>query len=287
MKRRRAPGGILAAMSTCTAPSPTLSPAEVARFRRDGYLLPARPVLPADDFADLAACFERLLADWVARGGRPEHMDVPHFHHPELFRWLLHPAVLDLVEPLIGPDIALFSSHFVCKPAGDGRRVPWHEDSAYWRGQWDPMEVVTVWLAIDPSDLGNSCMHVIPGSHGDGYSQYDQVQGEQAVFASEIRAGSFDATAAVPCILAPNHCSLHHAKLIHGSAANASARRRCGYTMRYASAAHRFDHMANSEGRFQIYLARGQDRAGNRYGQPGTVNRAWVDHFGVHQPRGH
>ena len=55
--------------------------------------------------------------------------------------------VLDIIEPLIGPDIALFSSHFICKPRGNGKRVPWHEDSFYWRGMMQqPIEVCTVWL---------------------------------------------------------------------------------------------------------------------------------------------
>jgi hypothetical protein len=75
-------------------------------------------------------------------------MDVPHFTDPELFRWLLDPDVLDLVESVIGPDIALFSSHFICKPAGDGKSVPWHQDAHFWRDRIDPAEHAnTVWLA--------------------------------------------------------------------------------------------------------------------------------------------
>jgi len=37
------------------------------------------------------------------------------------------------------------------EPFRDGRRVPWHEDSAYWKDVLEPMAVCTVWLAIDPS----------------------------------------------------------------------------------------------------------------------------------------
>lgn len=270
-----------------TRSQPRLTASQVEAYRRDGYLLPGQQVFPARDFRELAATFERLLAEWTAAGGRPEHMDVPHFRHPELMRWLLHPAVLDLVEPLLGPDIALFSSHFICKPAGDGRRVPWHEDSAYWKGQWDPMEVVTVWLAIDPSDLGNGCMQVIPGSHGGGYSAYEQVEGA-AVFGTEIAKGTFDAAAAVPCILAAGEASLHHAKAIHGSEANTSGRRRCGYTMRFISTRCRFHAEHNSGGLFQIYLARGQDRAGNAYADPTQPNRRWLERFDArNQPKGH
>ena len=264
----------------------TLSLAEADHFRREGYVLPVGQVLPPAEFAALKARFEEILADWVREGGRPEAMDVPHFYHPELMRWLLHPAILDLVEPLTGPDILLFSSHFICKPAGDGRRVPWHEDSAYWRGQWDPMDVVTVWLAIDDSDLGNGCMHVVPRTHGHGYSEYADLS-EKAVFGNEIKSGTFDAASAVPCILPAGTCSLHHAKAIHGSAANTSTRRRCGYTMRFISAAARFDASRNADGIFQIYQARGRNLAGNTLSDPRKPNQAWIDRFGVKPPKGH
>ena len=126
----------------------------------------------------------------------------------------------------------------------------------------------------------------VPRSHRHGYSDYAPVEGP-SVFGSEIRPEQVDATRAVPCILAPNHCSLHHAKMIHGSAANASTRRRCGYTMRYISAASRFNAQRNHGGLHQIYLARGQDRAGNTYADPSKPNQAWLEHFGVNQPRGH
>lgn len=270
-------------MSTVTA---ALSPDQVAAFRRQGYLLPGRQLLPAADFADLQATFDGLLADWIAQGGRPEHMDVPHFRHPGLMRWLLHDDVLDVVESLLGPDLVLFSSHFICKPAGDGRRVPWHEDSAYWKGRWDPMDVVTIWLALDASTPENGCMRVIPGSHDNGYSDYVPVEGAPEVFGTRIRPGSFDEAAAVDCVLAPGEYSLHHAKMIHGSEPNRSPRRRCGYTMRYISAAAR--HLGGRDDTFQIYLARGRDRAGNAYGDPTRPNAAWCEKYSPkNTPKGH
>lgn len=274
-----------APLASPTATTARLSQADVEQFRREGYALPQGQVFPQDDFSELQRTFEIMLAEWTAQGGRPEAMDVPHFYHPELMRWLLHPAVLDLVEPITGPDILLFSSHFICKPAGDGRRVPWHEDSAYWRGQWDPMDVVTVWLAIDDSDLGNGCMQVVPRTHLGGYSEYASVS-ERAVFASEIKAGTFDAATAAPCILPAGACSLHHAKAIHGSGANTSPRRRCGYTMRFISAAARFDQAKNNDV-FQIYQARGRNLAGNELADPGRANARWIERFGVQPPKGH
>jgi len=276
-------------MTSTTASAPAtarLGADELAHYHREGYVLPRGQLLPGEDFRDLRIAFDGMLAQWVADGGRPEAMDVPHFYHPQLMRWLLHPAVLDLVEAITGPDILLFSSHFICKPSGDGRRVPWHEDSAYWRGQWDPMDVVTVWLAIDDSDLGNGCMHVVPRTHHGGYSDYTRLS-ERAVFASEIKAGTFAAERAAPCILRAGECSLHHARAIHGSAANTSARRRCGYTMRYISAAARFDAARNGDGLFQIYQARGRNLAGNRLADPAAVNAPWIGRYGTKPPAGH
>jgi ectoine hydroxylase-related dioxygenase (phytanoyl-CoA dioxygenase family) len=145
--------------------------------------------------------------------------------------------VLDLVESLIGPDIVLFSSHFICKPPAVGKRVPWHEDSAYWRGRIDPMEVVTVWLAIEPSTPANGCMQVVPRSHANGFSEYQDVANpSQQVFGTEIKPGQFDESKAVDCVLRPNECSMHDGRMIHGSAANTGTQRRCGYTMRYMPA---------------------------------------------------
>ena len=82
-----------------------------------------------------------------------------------------------MIEPFLGPDIALWSSHFICKPPGHGRAAPWHEDSNYWRGMLEPQEVITVWLAIDESSRENGCMRVIPGSHGHGFSEPDPTAG--------------------------------------------------------------------------------------------------------------
>src|SRR5439155_22073818 len=172
---------------TTTSIPPRLRSDQVTFFRNEGYLIFREPLLPQAEFDALKNHFEQKLAR-LPENVRPESMDVPHFTDTALFRWLFHPAVLDLVEPLLGPDIALFSSHFICKPRGTGQRVPWHEDSFYWKGMMEPMEVVTVWLAIDPSTRANGCMKVIPRTHDHGYSDYDPVDDKsKSVFATEIK----------------------------------------------------------------------------------------------------
>jgi hypothetical protein len=241
----------------------------VARYRDEGYLVFSQPVLPEPRFAGLKAYFEKLLDDLPA-GERPETMDVPHFMHPELLEWAFDPAILDLVEPIVGPDIALFSTHFICKPKGNGKRVPWHEDSAYWAGQIEPMEVCTLWLAIDPSTRVNGCMMVIPRTHitgRKGFSDYGEVDSRTSVFGSEILREQRDDAHRAYIELQPNQCSLHDARIQHGSEPNTSQIRRCGWTLRFCPARVKFNE-ARFDGMHQVYLARGSDRGGNRYADP-------------------
>lgn len=269
---------------------PRLSSEQVTQYQREGYLICDPPLMEQEKFDALKAHFEVMLENWLAdsRMRSPEHMDVPHFIDPTLFKWLLDDAVLDLVEPLLGPDIALFSSHFICKPAGTGKRVPWHEDSGYWRGRLDPMQVVTVWLAIDASTTANGCMRVIPRTHNTGhagFSDYETVN-DAAVFGAEIRKDQLDESKAVDCVLEPNHCSLHDGRLIHGSEANTGVMRRCGYTMRFISTRTKLLGVTGNDA-FAIYLARGKDHAGNRYGDPTQPNHAWLEAHKDGFPAGH
>jgi hypothetical protein len=252
---------------TTTFAEPRLSPAQVEAFRMEGYLIYDQPVLPEPKFDGLKACFEKILADLPA-GERPEAMDVPHFMYPELFEWAFDENVLNLVEPIIGPDIALFSTHFICKPKGNGKRVPWHEDSAYWKGRIDPMEVVTVWLALDPSTKENGCMMVIPRTHREaqqGFSDYEKVDGSKNVFGIEIVEKHRDESRRVYVELQPNQASLHDGRIQHGSDPNTSNLRRCGWTIRFTSTAVKY---GDAKGAHQIYLARGRDLGGNTYADP-------------------
>jgi ectoine hydroxylase-related dioxygenase (phytanoyl-CoA dioxygenase family) len=246
-----------------------LSPTQVARYHEEGYVIVREPVLAPQKFEALKGYFEQMLDDLPA-DERPETMDVPHFVHPKLLEWAFDDAILDLVEPITGPDIVLYSSHFICKPRGNGKRVPWHEDSSYWNGRLTPMEVCTVWLAIDPSTRENGCMKLIPRTHIEGqkgYSEYDPVDAQSHVFPTEIKASQRDDSKAVYIELDPNECSLHDARVMHASEPNTSAIRRCGWTLRFTSSAVRYN-QEKLEGTHVIYLARGQDRGGNVYADP-------------------
>ncbi|HEX5323918.1 MAG TPA: phytanoyl-CoA dioxygenase family protein [Capsulimonadaceae bacterium] len=244
-----------------------VTPEQVAFYDREGYLLYDKPVFNQSRFERLKAIFE----DDLARYG-DEDLDTIHFRDDRLFEFLFSDEVMGLVEPIIGPNIGLWSSHFISKPPRVGKATPWHEDSSYWKGRISTMvNIVTVWLAIDEANPENGCMKVIPGTHTNGYSEYEMVDATKNIFGSQIKADQFDAAKTVYFSLKPNFCSLHEAQIIHGADANTSDKRRCGYTMRYFPTTSQV--YPEKWAGHKIWLAKGKDIAGNRFentvaGQP-------------------
>jgi ectoine hydroxylase-related dioxygenase (phytanoyl-CoA dioxygenase family) len=238
---------------------------EVAQFHRDGYVLFRQPVLPDPAFARLTALFEEHLAEAAEHGGRGDsgELDMPHQRDPRLLEFLLADEVLDLVEPVIGPDIGLFASAFLSKEPHRGRATPWHEDSYFWDGRFDRMDgIATVWLALDAVDRENGCMRVLPGTHLDPGAEYEFADLEENSFDRVVK-GAVDDAKAVDFELAPNQCSLHDARIIHGADANRSPRRRAGYTIRYFSQSLRFDAAHPKNRGHRLWHARGRNVAGN------------------------
>jgi hypothetical protein len=234
---------------------------DVDHFRRDGYALPRRQLFGADDLAALTAIFDEHLQD---KGERlSDELDTPHFRDPRLLRFLLCDEVLDVVSPLVGPDIALWTSHFISKEPVVGRGTPWHEDSAFWNGRLSGYDrIVTVWLALSPSTRANGCMRVIPGTHTNGFSEYVDAEIETQTFPSRI--ADVDESQAVYFELQPGEYSLHDGRIVHGAEPNRSPVRRTGYTMRYFPASVAMLPVDRNEGHL-LWLARGRDTAGNTY----------------------
>ncbi|XID90947.1 phytanoyl-CoA dioxygenase family protein [Paenibacillaceae bacterium WGS1546] len=237
-----------------------LTKAEVDAYWEQGYTLYKKPVFSKEKMDKLRGIFEDHLAE---KGDKlSDELDTPHFRDKRLLEFLLADEVLDLVEPIIGPNIMLWSSHFICKDPYVGRATPWHEDSAYWNGRFDKYDkIVTVWLAIDRSFKENGCMRVIPGTHHNGFSQYENVDMSVNTFHAQIK--DIDESKAVYFELEPGECSLHDSRIIHGAAANTSPHRRCGYTMRFISTDTKVVPEKNEN--WEIILARGVDLAGNKY----------------------
>jgi hypothetical protein len=246
-----------------TIQSSRLSPAQVSHYARDGFALFHQPVFAAEKFTRLQNLFEENLQQYGA-----ENLDLIHLRDERLLEFLLCDEILDLVEPVVGPNIGLWSSGFISKAPYSGAPTPWHEDSAYWDGLISTMEnIATVWLAIDPATRENGCMKVLPGTHNSvgGFSEYEATK-EVAlnIFGRQIKPELINENDAVYFELAPNECSLHEARIIHGADANTGAQRRCGYTMRYFPTSSKI-FLDKIPWRHKLWLARGKDIAGNNY----------------------
>jgi ectoine hydroxylase-related dioxygenase (phytanoyl-CoA dioxygenase family) len=239
----------------------TLTDTELAYYREHGYLLLRRQLFSRSELDDLGSIFDQQRAGQVDKKG--DEFDTPHFEDGRLLGYLLAPAVLDVVERIVGPNIFLWSSHFICKDPLVGRATPWHEDSAYWAGRLDRYDkIVTVWLALDDVDRSNGCMQVLPGSHLEGgFSRYEGVDSSAHTFGSRI--SGLDIGKAVAFELRRGECSLHDGRIKHGADANRSERRRLGYTMRYVSADVHVVAARNIGHR--LWLARGRPIAANQF----------------------
>ena len=236
----------------------TVTDDRVTFYKESGYLKFGR-IFTKTEIDELREHVDEMIAS-LPEGKRPEQMDVPHFDDPFLFRYLAHPRVLDVIERFIGPDIALWSSHFISKRTTDGLAVPWHQDGVYWGARLQPMEVITMWLAVDESAIENGCMRVIPGSHKLRDRRYEEVADPKAsLFGREIIAKDLDSARAVDLELRVGECHFHDAFTAHGSNPNTSQKRRCGYTMRYMPTSTRFNGVSWNR-QHHIYLLRGEDR---------------------------
>ena len=164
---------------------------------------------------------------------RSTYPEIPpeHLHHPLVRNdafWMYiatHSDLLNLVSPIIGPDIALFASHYICKDPHVGLEVLPHQD--VW--PLKPMEVVSVFVAVDECSSRNGGLEIFPKSHDLGL-QAHRTNPDENVFGASLAAESTDV---IPLDLSPGDVVLMHANVAHASAPNTSDLRRCALTLRY------------------------------------------------------
>ena len=232
-----------------------LSTEAVAQYRRDGFHFPVR-VLSAQEARSYR---DRLEAAERAAGG-PLAGDRRHKVHL-LYTWAnelaRHPAILDAVEDVIGPDILCWSTTFFTKEAQSPAFVSWHQDATYWGLSTD--DVITAWVAFADAPVESGAMKFWPGSHlkkqiehRDTFDQNNLLTRGQEI-AVDVPAG-----AGVDVTLKAGEMSLHHVLLVHGSGPNTTDDRRIGYAIRYIP-----PHAPQLKVRDSAMLVRGRDTHGN------------------------
>ena len=133
---------------------------------------------------------------------------------------MCHRKILDMVAQLIGPDIRHDDCKLNMKSADYGSPVEWHQDFAFYPHTND--DLLAVGVPIDDMSLENGCLMVIPGSHkGPLYDHH-----ENDVFVGAVTDPNCKVDPAVPIEVKAGGISIHHARLLHGSAPNSSKKPR-------------------------------------------------------------
>lgn len=233
-----------------------LSDAQVRQYRQDGYLFP----IPALSQGDAAACMG-VIDRFEAQTGKKAAQAIRgkgHLLLMPLYELTRHPAILDAVESIIGPDILCWNSSLFIKEANDPAYVAWHQDVYDFDAQSDG--VVTAWIALLPSTRENGAMRVIPGSQQNRKVAHVQSPpGSATMLRDHLEiAVEVDEIQAVDMVLEQGQMSLHHMHLYHGSPPNRSNVRRCGFAIRYVA-----PYVCEKGDPYSTTLVRGVDNLGH------------------------
>ena len=225
-----------------------LTPAQIDQYRTAGYLLvPA--VLEAAVLAELRAVTDRIVAGAAGVGEHTETLDLeashrpdaprvrrikqPHRAHPFYHRLAAHPGIMAALTPLIGANIRLRAGGKInLKAAGYGAPVEWHQDWAFY--PHTNQDVLAVGILLDDMDADNGPLRVLPGSHTGPV--YDHHSHGAFCGAIDVAREGLDVSGAREVHARAGDISIHHARLVHGSALNTSGRPRRVLFFEYAAA---------------------------------------------------
>ncbi|WP_172297710.1 phytanoyl-CoA dioxygenase family protein [Pseudoruegeria sp. HB172150] len=214
-----------------------LSEDQIAFYRDQGYLILENRV-PDDVMASIRAEIARFQEQARGMTASDDRIDLEDSHTPDdprirrvklphtqskVIDDLLHSDhILAPVRDLIGPNLRLQTTKLNMKSAGYGAAVEWHQDWAFYPYTND--DVLAVGLIIDDMGPENGPLMVFPGTHRAGV--YSHHHNGCFVGAMDLEACGLDMKDAVPLMGPAGSISIHHARIVHGSALNRSTQDR-------------------------------------------------------------
>ncbi|SIO31736.1 phytanoyl-CoA dioxygenase family protein [Vannielia litorea] len=153
---------------------------------------------------------------------RLTRIKLPHKQNPVYWEALTQSRVTEVLGDLLGPDTIINTSKLNTKAPGGGAAVEWHQDWAFYPHTND--DLLAFGLMLADVDEANGPLMVIPGSHR-GPVLSHHVNG---VFAGAVSPDDpdFDLSKAVTLTGKAGSMTVHHVRLLHGSAPNMSDRNR-------------------------------------------------------------
>ncbi|WP_207586628.1 phytanoyl-CoA dioxygenase family protein [Halomontanus rarus] len=239
--------------------TPTLTDEQFEQYQSDGYVV-VEDALSAStvetvterlreythgDREPADAGFQRQLEPAVERGDlevEEEGDAVRKFEglgmveSDDVFRAVADDETLvSTAEQLLGPNLKLLRSAAMFKPPQVGSEKGFHQDAAYYPIQ--PMDHVTVWIALDEATPENGCMTVVPGAHRDGILGHEAVEYDTDIVISETEYDEGDLES-VP--MEPGDALFSHCLLPHYTSPNETDRWRRALIVAYMSSRSRF-----------------------------------------------
>jgi ectoine hydroxylase-related dioxygenase (phytanoyl-CoA dioxygenase family) len=222
--------------------------ADIARYHEQGFIAVRDAFTPAE----VRVAFEAL--NHLIAGRVPEFQNIQFRHdargkleglsfderldsvrrllyfvdyEPRLKAIAHKPQLLAVIEKLLGDAPEMFQDMALIKPPR-GREKPWHQDHAYFELAPET-RVVGVWIALDPADVENGCMRVMPGWHKRGGFPHFQIRDLQ-ICDSEMEDLTEHRVAAP---LPPGGCLIFDSYLPHGTPSNFTSSRRRALQFHY------------------------------------------------------
>lgn len=130
--------------------------------------------------------------------------------------------VVDACEQLLDDEVYHYHSKMIMKDAKVGGAWTWHQDYGYWyqNGVLWP-DLVSVFIAVDPSTRENGCLQVIEGSHKLGRIEH-VLTGEQAGADRDRVEEVLKRLPLVHVEMQPGDALFFHSNLLHRSDQNTS-----------------------------------------------------------------
>ncbi|MEO0669098.1 MAG: phytanoyl-CoA dioxygenase family protein [Pseudomonadota bacterium] len=214
-----------------------LTPDQKSAYEANGYLLVENRI-PDDWLTKIRAEIARFEAEAATMTDSNDRLDLEDSHtpgDPRLRRIKLPHTISDIfcdlmlsdhvlapARDLIGPNLRLHTSKLNMKSAGYGAAVEWHQDYAFYPHTND--DILAIGICIDDMAAENGPLMVFPGSHrGPVFDHH--VDG---VFAGAMvpQDNGLNMANAVPLTGPAGSISIHHGRIVHGSALNRSDRPR-------------------------------------------------------------
>lgn len=190
------------------------SAAMQSAYLQDGYVVV--PSLLSD--AEIANLHDETRA---VAGSDVLAIHFPHKLSPLFRATMRHPAIVDVLTALIGPDVKAMQSMLFVKPAGKPGQA-WHQDE-YFLPTRD-RSLCGAWIALDDATIANGCLWAHPGSHTPGILYRMRPHGEDRFDASEEAQGfPFPREGGVPIELAAGGVVFLNGYLLHRSLPNTTA----------------------------------------------------------------